>query len=572
MCVCLSTRGMEAKFKTIRGLFASPPDARFRVPEYQRGFEWEEKNFQDLWVDLQRIGERVDKHFMGNIILLTQKGSRKLEIVDGQQRMITLSVLIMAIRDHPNLSSDHNITDMIDEMLECNTSKGTRRRLTLYDDDSDASFENLWNENMDNITGSIETAYQFFSDKIKELSEDDLARLFEKVQQDLKVVRTKAEDPSLAYMIFQSQNERGVEVDPEILIKARVFGEAERGYNQTEGAQIKEKWKNIYEMLDSNLSRPRFSNQHCIRRPITQMLINSDTPTPMEIDGSTLYRTFDEALQDASSTMKFVNDFHDQANDYLKISSSAYDVGAPTLSSEARRQLQYFNSASSHAETLTIAIINNVDESSIPECLNLATTLGMRMRLGGYRSSKRKKAVHGAATRINRGESPIDILREIINERGPDDGEIIEHIRSNTLPIRGEWRFRTLLTLTSIEENRRGPLRADLDDLHIEHIAPRNSFNSTSRGGRDYTKWRRALDKQEFDDEGGKDRIGNLTLLEGSDHARIPEDSFSGKRKVYRNSDIRICEDIANYDVWDMDTINNRSKELATELTRIWCI
>ncbi|RJX47574.1 DUF262 domain-containing protein [Halonotius pteroides] len=561
---------MQATFKTVRGLFTTPPSACFRVPEYQRGYEWDEKNFEDLWADLQRVGERVEKHFMGNIILLTEGDQSELQIVDGQQRMTTISLFIMAIRDHPNRGDSHD--KIIDDILESYKSGETQRRLSLYDDADDAAFERIWNGNVDDLSGNIGDAYSFFRDRLEGYSQDELSTLLDNIVQNLKVVRTKAEDPSLAYMIFQSQNERGVEVDPEVLIKARIFGEADRADDPADGKFIKERWKNVYDMLESNLSRPRFTDNHVIRRPITQMLINSDTPTPNQLDGASLYRTFDEALQAASSTMDFVDDFHSQTKDYLQISSSNYDVQASSLSNEEQRQLQYFNSSSSHAEILTIAIINNADDDSVGEAIHLATILGMRMRLGGYRSSRRKKAVHSAASLINDGNDVRESLINTINEKGPDDGEIIEHVRSNTLPIRGAWRFRTLLTLVSIEENRRGPLRASLDDLHIEHIAPRNSFNDNSRSGRDYAKWRRSLDQQEFDDEVGKDKIGNLTLLDGTDHARIPEDSFSSKRKVYRNSDIRITEDVADYDVWDMDTINHRSKELATELARIWSV
>lgn len=561
---------MQATFKTVRGLFSTPPDACFEVPEYQRGYEWSEKNFDDLWADLQRIGERVDKHFIGNIILLADGDSSELQIVDGQQRMVTISLLIMAIRDHPNKSDTHD--KIIEEILKSHSAGVTNRRITLYDDAADENFEKIWNGDTLDIDGKVGDAYSFFEQKLDGFSTEELSELIDKIVQQLKVVRTKAEEPSLAYMIFQSQNERGVEVDPEVLIKARVFGEADRADDQAEGKRIKEKWKKVYEMLESNLSRPRFADRHVVRRPLTQMLINSDTPTAMEIDGSALYRVFDEALQAAPSTLEFVDDFHSQTEDYLKISSSDYDVGAPTLSSEERRQLQYFNSASSHAETLTIAILNNTEKDEAGEAIHLATILGMRLRLAGYRSSARKKAVHRAASLINDGEHVRSSIRRVLNEKGPDDGEIIENVRSNSLPIRGQWRFRTLLTLISIEENRRGPLRAELDDLHIEHIAPRNSFNDNSRSGRDYAKWRRSLNKQEFDDEGGKDIIGNLTLLDGTDHARIPEDSFSSKRNVYRNSDIRVTEDIADYGVWDMDMINQRSKEMATELTRIWSI
>lgn len=89
---------MEAKFRTIRQLF-SKPGAKFEVPDYQRGYEWSKKEFEDLWLDIQRVGSNVDQHYLGNIILLEKQRGQVYEIVDGQQRMVTVSLLVMAIRD-----------------------------------------------------------------------------------------------------------------------------------------------------------------------------------------------------------------------------------------------------------------------------------------------------------------------------------------------------------------------------------------------------------------------------------------------------------------------------------------
>ena len=69
------------------------------MPPYQRGYEWGKKEFQDLWLDLQRLGDTTNQHYLGNIILLEKNSSELFEIVDGQQRMVTISLFLMAIRD-----------------------------------------------------------------------------------------------------------------------------------------------------------------------------------------------------------------------------------------------------------------------------------------------------------------------------------------------------------------------------------------------------------------------------------------------------------------------------------------
>ncbi|WP_254768834.1 DUF262 domain-containing protein [Salinilacihabitans rarus] len=299
---------MEAKFKSVRNLFAGRRAAKFVVPEYQRGYEWNKKNFEDLWGDLQRIGDRVNKHYIGNIILLGEESDEELEIVDGQQRMVTISILTMAIRDSHNMDKSNH--QLIDDVLTSYPSNNPERKLNLYDEEADRYYENLWEGNIDEIGGNIETAYQFYRQKVNDFEEEELNKLLRKLTNDLRVVETTSQDTSLAYMIFQSQNERGVEVSPEVLIKARVFGEAERMDDLQRTREMKGKWKQMYKTLNDNLERPRFPEEYRVRRPLTQLLINSDTPTPREVDKSALYRTFDGALQDAKKPLKFVDRFH----------------------------------------------------------------------------------------------------------------------------------------------------------------------------------------------------------------------------------------------------------------------
>jgi hypothetical protein len=556
---------MEARFKPIRSLFGRR-GAQFEVPEYQRGFEWDEKHFEDLWADLQRIGGRVNKHYLGNIILLGGEGDEEFEIVDGQQRMVTISVLMMAIRDSENILDPED--KRIDDVINCYPSNQVRRRLHLHDEDSERYFQNLWEGNSEDIDGNIKTAYDFYSDRVNELNSEQINDLLSNIVEDLRVVETISQDTSLAYMIFQSQNERGLEVEPEILIKARIFGEAERLSSPTKEKQVKGRWKQVYRRLDENLDTPRFSKSYRIRRPLTQILLNSGTTTPTEIDRSALYRNFDEILQNFGDVKEFVEWFDSKLDMYLEISSSDYDVRVRDLPKGTRRNIQYFNTASSHAETLSLSILEQTEKKErLKENFRLAATLPMRMMLAGYRSSARKKAVHGASRDIRRGTEIREAIIERIHEAGPTDAEIQEHLKANNLTLRGQWRFRTLLILVAIEEGRRGPLRMQLDNLHIEHIAPRNTFGESGNG---YSTWRRKLDQDQFEDI--KDSIGNLVLLEPTDHARLDETSFRSKQNVYSNSDIKTAEEIASYDEWNVETILERSEHLAKELANKWSI
>lgn len=192
---------MEAQFKRIRQLFGRP-GVQFEVPDYQRGYEWKEKHLQDLWNDLERIGEGVDFHYFGNIILRRKEGGDKFEIVDGQQRMITLSLLMMAIRDSSIIDVEGD--RRFDDILYCYKASDRERRIIYENNDEfDNQFDRIWNENSSDTEGNMREAYDYYRKKIDGLSRNTLNELVDKIGANLRVVETTADDTRIAYMIFR---------------------------------------------------------------------------------------------------------------------------------------------------------------------------------------------------------------------------------------------------------------------------------------------------------------------------------------------------------------------------------
>lgn len=559
-------KSMEARFRRVRDLFGKN-GVKFNVPPYQRGYEWEQKHFEDLWADVQRIGERIDQHYLGNIILLEKNSGESFEIVDGQQRMITLSIFVMAIRDAPNIGNSDD--RRVDEIINTYPANEAQRRLSLSDQDAEESFEHLWKGEIEKTTGTVKEAYKFYNNKITEYSSIEIEELLDKITNHLRVVETVSRDTSLAYMVFQSQNERGKEVSPQILARARIYGEAEDLDNGNDKQEVIGRWNQIYQLLEDMLGGPRFQEDLVVRRPLSQILVNSSISTPPIIDKRTLYRNFDAALLSYDNVLEFVDWFHSQINVYLEITSRSYKVKGTGIPENGIRHLQYLNAASTHSEVLSLAICNNVEEDNLlVEYFRLASILAMRMELGGSASASVRDGLYTTARDIRQAEDIReirDVLRQSISNNTPTDAEIIEHLKANNQTIRGPWRFRTLLKLVSIEEERRGPLRMDLEQLDIEHIAPRNTFKNTK-----YSSWRRKLDDDKFEDRMNK--IGNLTLLLPSDHSRLDETSFSSKKNAYRNSDVKIAEEISEYEDWSDEEIEERTERLSQELVERWSI
>ena len=68
----------------------------YSVPKYQRDYSWGQEQWNDLWYDIQQMIAENDSHYMGYLVLQTND-DRNFQIIDGQQRLTTLSVLILAV-------------------------------------------------------------------------------------------------------------------------------------------------------------------------------------------------------------------------------------------------------------------------------------------------------------------------------------------------------------------------------------------------------------------------------------------------------------------------------------------
>ena len=563
---------MRARYKKIRDLLGDKRGATFTVPEYQRGYEWQKKHWRDLWTDVNRIGDQVDQHYLGNIILLEKDAGQTYEIVDGQQRIVTISILAMAIRDVGDfeVEGDGGLSDVrLKDILEVNRGRNPETKVKLADEDAKEEFDKLWRGDVEEVNGRVRNAYDYYVGEVSRLREDEIDELLNDVCDYLKVVETKATNSSLAYAIFQSQNERGKDVSPQILAKARIHGEANDIDDVEKAHEITRKWDHTYRLLEDNLGGPRFQQRLRIRRPMTQILINSDVPTPRQIDKSELYRYFEKVLENYDDVYDFVQWFKQQVDIYLQLTSDSYKVDGHDIPDDAIRHLQYLNSASTHSEALSLAIYNNIDrEILLKENFRLASILAMRMRLSSTSSADMRDAIYSASAEVRQTEDENEIretLREAIREYTPTDGEIEEYLKANGMSVLGSWQFRTTLTLVSIEEERRGPWRMELDNLHVEHIAPRRTYEKP-----EYREWREKLEDDRFEQQ--KNLIGNLTLLLDGDHASIDETSFASKKRTYRDSDVKIAEEVARYDDWTSEDIDERTRELTDELIERWSL
>ena len=83
---------MEPTNQTFQELLSN--SVKYIVPGFQRDYDWDQDQWEELWADIETLDEE-HYHYMGYIVL-QRKGQHEFEVIDGQQRLVTLSLIVLA--------------------------------------------------------------------------------------------------------------------------------------------------------------------------------------------------------------------------------------------------------------------------------------------------------------------------------------------------------------------------------------------------------------------------------------------------------------------------------------------
>lgn len=110
---------MKVGQSTLLDMMAQP-NTQFVIPAYQRRYAWQERQCQELWLDVLRAGRRDEGHFSGTILYEEQPAEvgRRLSIVDGQQRMTTVMLMLVALRNYLEKHPEASLDDLAPKRVE----------------------------------------------------------------------------------------------------------------------------------------------------------------------------------------------------------------------------------------------------------------------------------------------------------------------------------------------------------------------------------------------------------------------------------------------------------------------
>ena len=235
---------------TIKQLFGNT-DSLYQIPRYQRSYSWGDDQLEKLWDDLIEAKENDPNYFLGSVITAKSEDSTSyLDIVDGQQRLTTLTILLCVYRDlFPNINEDLLDTDpfAIDNKVIGSSIRFNDRfeRLRLrthsnHQSDFDTIVLNGDTTNLKKPTKQdlrkdepkhkfINTAH-FFTNKLKDLGKDDAGGLINYLFNSVKIIRIDCQSVAFAIKLFQVLNDRGLDLSNADLIKSFLIGQIQKKY------------------------------------------------------------------------------------------------------------------------------------------------------------------------------------------------------------------------------------------------------------------------------------------------------------------------------------------------------
>jgi hypothetical protein len=252
----------------------------YKVPRFQRAYSWDRSNVEDFWNDLV---DNDEGYFIGSMVVYTNGDAYGL--VDGQQRMTTITILLAALRNEfKRIGSDDDATGL-QAAIERRDVRGAKNRFVLETETSYPYLQGQIQSEPDDARSqvaagkeekSLEAAFSYATNQIRSISnavdsdqsvpEDKrksekgkrLSRLRDKVL-SLSVVLVEVGDEDDATVIFQTLNSRGKDLETADLVKSHLFALLKPRNPSFD--QVRDDWNSILRSFDdsaADLSMNRF--------------------------------------------------------------------------------------------------------------------------------------------------------------------------------------------------------------------------------------------------------------------------------------------------------------------------
>ena len=547
--------------------FLSANKTRFVIPIYQRNYDWSTAQCKQLLDDILHIGVGDEKaHFIGSVVyvhddIYTSSKLKELSIIDGQQRLTTLTLIYLALY---HLAIEMGNDDLKTEIYETYlvnkfVSDSEKSKLRPTQDNLAALNYLLRADAKEEFSqySKITENFDYFKSRINEQNyETVLEGLSKLMVVEISLERQK-DNPQ---RIFESLNSTGLELSQADLIRNYILMGLDR-----------DSQNNIYEdywKLIENLARDETTNvskvSDFIRDYLT--LINKKIPNKNKV-----YEEFKSKFptSDILELKAILTPIKSLAKFYNKLINPKNETDT-----EIRRQLTYIDQLEIKvAYPFLIKVYEDysnkiISKNDFLEILNLIQSYVWRRFVIGLPTNALNKVFMTLYEKIDQDEYVDSVQKYIAKRKGthrmPQDAEIIEALKhKDVYNIKSKNRLYLFSRLENFNNNEVVNIEGN-SDITIEHIFPQRPSHV----------WKSQLSELDLKlmKEEYLHTLGNLTL--SGNNGSLGNKDFTSKRDIpekgYKDSRLWLNKYLSEIDVWDVQALENRFNLLAERCLKVW--
>jgi Protein of unknown function DUF262/Protein of unknown function (DUF1524) len=541
----------------------------FIVPPYQRNYAWEENQYGEFWFDISKtFSANAPEYFLGSIVINNAQ-TPQLYVIDGQQRLITTAILISALRSHLKAEGQTQLAVLIEKdflvtsdyerqlsapCLVLNKSDKVFYETYIFGNRPAAELYRLAED--DTLSPSnrlLAECFRYMHRRLGEMRSNDWAledlahAVIECLNARVFVIRINVKDDYDAFLLFETLNDRGLELSEADLLKNRLFAVSAESLSD-----VQSNW----EMMEHNLGSER----------LIKFVRHQWFSTRGQVSERGLYADIRQSVATPDAAIAYTNALCEASDHYAALSKPNHHIwlSFPHEQQPALRDL-IDTIDILRPEQLFIVLLAalEVDRRNFLELARMLVTFTFRYNtVCNLSPSNILQPFISAARHIRETgrADPGELFTKFLAPLYPDDSQFHSAFARKVIRVNSQARY----ILAKINDFLIGnpSLRTQIDPFatDLEHILPKRHNRSWETGRRDFPG---GADKYVY-------RLGNMTLIAAKLNRDLGNANFPAKKKVYAQDRLEITRKVLESEKWTHEEIKNRQNWLASMACKIW--
>jgi len=529
----------------------------YSVPIFQRSYSWGDKEINDFLEDLESVYKNKDEeYFFGSMVFAPHEEKNKIKILDGQQRLATIMLFLAAMRDVLRSSpKDEDIKRAvaINELIYSTDPVTLSKKIKIELNMEDRSFfdaiitQGIVPEAKYNSHRLIQKAYKRFQEYIREKIQNDekfAENALDIILSKFIVIKIEVESDVNAHSIFETLNDRGLELSIADLLKNYIFS--------LSGPYLSEviyKWREMIDNIGDHTVSKFLRHYWCS----TKELVRKEE----------VYKKVKNSIKTAEEARNFMNQLNEEGLVYSNMVNPNHEFWVDKEVEDLLNELNILGAE--QALIILLAIYKRFfkeEKENFKKLLRSIVNFTFRYStICDLNPNEMEKLYSEAAVKLRNNEWGFEEIIKKLKEYNPDDKIFCERFLEKDIKNTKLAKY-ILVKLNNYLLMKRGgkEITTNINRVNLEHIIPK----------RPDKEWEKFLKENNIELEKWVHKLGNMTILLKEYNRKISNKFFTRKKEMYLKSALPINQELKVYEKFGPNEIIERQKKMAEIAKEIW--